>query len=207
MVASWYNHLDQMKADLDSLITAGRFPPCHIEVTPAAPELGDLKRMHRKTRTQVFLSLAGGDDENEANSPGAGLLVVAHVYTRDGAAADHGAKIERNRLAAIVCEQLHVVLRDIHQYQFEDPDRVWALGRGSGISWRNFSYRGSASNTPDEHSLAHWVMTWTAATQSEAMGQGELSDLTSLHYELDGAELGGDNPDIGDNENTSVEFP
>lgn len=208
---TWFAHLDEIKADWEILVAAGKMPKGTIEVTPAAPALVDIKRMRSRDSTMVFLSLAGVDDQNEANFAMGGALCVAHVYTRDGHTAKHGQKYERNRLASMICEQIHVVLRDPTKYQIQAPTgRKWQMGRGESIKVRNLSFVGgpvkSANPSADAHDLAHWVVTWTAAMASEPMNPDTLEDLTSIYITAQGTELGGDNPDSGDDETTSVEY-
>ena len=205
---SWYGHLDEVKTDLDALVTAGQFPKTHVEVTPAPPEPVDaLKRMGRRTSTQVYLSIAGLADAGLANSPDATLACVAHVYTRDGHTAKHGSKIERNRLAAMIAEQIHVLLRDPTQYQIDAPgDRAWQMGRGDNIRVRNLSFAGGKSSA-DTNQLAHWVLTWDAVMRSEAMNPATLADLTRIDVVVAGTEFGGDDPDPLDDEQTRVVYP
>jgi len=205
---SWYSHLDEIKDDIDTLIAASRFPQCTVEVLPAPPEGKDVLRVSRKMLAQLFLSVSGVDDRNAATSPDADMRCVAHIYCRDGHTAQQGEKIERNRLAAAFCEQLHVVLRDPGQYQIDAPTgRTWQIGRGDNLRFRNLSYLASMDGrSPDENGLAHWAATWDAALMSEPMNPVTLEDLTRIDVELSGTELGGDNPDDGDNENTRVEY-
>lgn len=211
-MTSWYAHLDELKTDIDALIDASKFPKCSVEVSPAPPDPKDKKRMAAKA-TQVYLSLAGMNDSNVSNAPTGEFLAVAHVYTRDGHTAKHGAELERNRLAAMICEQLHVLLRDPTQYQVDAPSgRNMQMGRGQNVKARNLSFRGDStkngkSPSPDVMGLAHWVVTWQPVFESEAMNPDVLDDLTSIYFEVDGEKLGGDNPDPDDNEETRVTFP
>jgi hypothetical protein len=210
---TWYAHLDEIKEDWDALATAGKLPDCKVHVTPAPPEPHDaLERIHRRASTVVFLSMAGADDNNEAAYPGGTMLCVAHIYSRDGHTSKHGQEYERNRLAALICEQLHIVLRDPTQYCIDAPSgRSWQVGRGADLRFRNYSFRSYRTvdgepESPDTHGLAHWVMTWRPDFTSEPMSADVLNDLTSIYVTAKGDELGGDNPDSGDDETTSVEY-
>lgn len=210
-MTSWYSHLDKLKEALDALVVDSKFPLCTVTVVPAPPAVNDTRRLKGK-RWQVFLSLAGFDDDNEANYGTGGALTVAHIYVRDGKTAEHGAKIEKNRLAAMICEQLNFFLRDPTQYQVDAPvGRDFKMGRGENIRTRNLSFQGGDVKSPnpsaDAMGIAHWVVTWSAAMAAEQMGADVLDDLASIYYKASGDELGGDNPDSGDDEETRVTFP
>jgi hypothetical protein len=208
-ITSWYDHLDEIMEDIETLrdLATPRFPQTHVEVTPAPPEPVDaLERMHKRVSTHLFLSMAGVDDDNTANFADGHVACVAHVYSRDGHTAKHGEKIERNRLAATICEQLHVILRDPAQYMIDAPTgREWQVGRGDDIRIRNLSFRGGKQSA-DAHGLAHWVVTWSAAMRSEPLSPDDLADLTRIDIDVSGAEFGGSNHDTDDDEETRVTY-
>lgn len=210
-LTSWYDHLDEVAEDLAALRDAATpgYPEGQIEVTPAPPEPKDILRMSKRMLTQTFISASGFDEGSLASGSEGALRCVAHVYTRDGQTAQQGEVIERNRLAAIMCEQLHVTLRDMAQYQIDAPSgRDWQMGRGENLRTRNLSFANSMDGkSPDDYNLAHWVVQWEAAMRNEPMVSPVFVDLTRIDVDVIGDELGGDAPDTGDDQETRVTFP
>jgi hypothetical protein len=207
-LTSWYDHLDVLATALGVLRDAGKLPECKIEVTPAPPLPDDVARMSKRMLSQVFLSIGGMADQNQAaNYPVGDLSLVASIYTRDGHTAEQGEKIERNRLAAIIAEQLHVLLRDPGAFQLDAPAlrSIQMNNTSDRITALNLSYQGG-EKAPDRHQLAYWSVQWQPRIQSEPMNPTSLADLAQITIAVSGAELGGDNPDAGDDLGTEVDF-
>jgi hypothetical protein len=208
-LSSWFDHLDKLAAEFIALRAHAsvKYPAGEIEVTPAPPTYAVAsERMGRRMLTQTFISPAGVNDGNAANYPVGTLLTEVNIYSRDGHTAQHGEKIERNRLAALMCEQWHVWARDPAQYLLDAPTgRDQQVSRPEDFVCRNLSFVGNPS--PDEEGLAHWAITMAFTLQSEPMVALTFEDLTRIDVALDGSELGGDNPDAGDDEATRVTYP
>ncbi len=207
-LTTWFDHVDSFGTELATMrdATPARLPSCHIERMPAPPSFSDVMKISKKMRTQIFLSISGFDDDNIANYPIGRLGIEINVYSRDGHVADHGFKYERNELAALICEQLHVFLRDPSQYQLDEPtDREMQAGRSNGFTCRNLSFQGNPS--PDDEGLAHWSIVTGLQLQSEPMADLTFEDLTRIDIALSGAELvEGGTPDSDDDESTRVTF-
>lgn len=187
----WYDRLDELQANLEAMQSTSKFPDCHIAVEPGPANLEALKRMRRRAPA-VFLSIVSMGQGTQNYIPQGPMAIVADVYHEGG----HAPRVERNRAAAAICEQLHVAMLDPEKYH----GTAKLMSRPRDFRVLNLSYSSGA----DEHKIAWWRATWVADVESQELSPETLADLNTIAIDAHGEKFGGANHDTDDDESTQV---
>lgn len=193
---SWYDRLDELKANIEALQAEGKFPACRIVVEPGPANLDALRRM-RQRFPAVFLSLASHADDGQPFPTGT-LAVTADIF-HEG--LKRPSVVERNRAAALIAEALHV-MGTVRPGSYHGAAGLMA--KPERMQSANLSYTSGA----DEEKCAWWRVTWDhSGVHSEEMSPEALNDFNLATIAANGENFGGEAHDTDDDESTEVELP
>jgi len=190
---TWFDRLDELKANIEALRDAGKFPACFVSVMPGATTPDDLKRYRQRTPA-VFISTPGLDGDSQQATATGTMPVMVDVYHEGSGPSD-----ERNRAAAAICEQIHVLVMDPTAYH----GAAGLMGRPTNFRAVNNAYFGGV----DTNKITWWRVSWEQQkVNSVPLNPDALADLNEIAIYASGAEFGGDDHDPADDESTLVDL-
>lgn len=198
MSSTWFAILDDLKTQIDDTLIPGTklpdlTPPIQSLVLPAPPDFEWLTREHKRLPI-IFLSCAGlSDQQEQAEFAEGNVQFFIDVFCRGNSKS---LVLERNRVAALIAEQLHIRLKDSNFYCFNE-----LAGRPMAITVANLS-----SNDVDKTSVAWWRLGWTSRVESQELTPDVLNDFVKVVATLNTSELAeGADPDPDEPWSTEID--
>jgi hypothetical protein len=172
MPSTWFTILDGLKTEIDDTLLPDLKlpdlkPPIHVVVLPAPPDLEWVGREHHRLPV-IYLSCAGFVDQQEQAEFGeANVQFFADVLCRGN---PKKVEDERNRVAALIAEQLHIRLKDSSFYCFNELH-----GRPMAIAVTNLS-----TNDVDKTATGWWRLAWRSRVESQELNPDTLNDFVKV---------------------------